>query len=1199
MAGKSMENDEDKLPEAVPEPVCIVSCQSGGSRHSEDAARSSTQDASTSTGVPNGSFSRSISPAPFQRAVSAARGSDEEGHVTIRTTSTRGVKQSMSPREGGASVKHTQRASGCSPRSSSSIAFSGADSNVGMSIQFATEGASSERVMSVEGSPLSRSSSMKSGSPGNNTAQTPQREDDEALDHAAPLVDLKNDLSADANIEEDQQTEKQPVVVEVVCEGPQLEPQPSAESKKTASTSSRLASPRYKKGIANRSVGKVGISTSRATSAVSPKIRAPEDTCSHGGAKAAVRSQESPFRATSGYPKTSAAAMGKPSTLQVEKPFASSCRHHDLGTSLSRSSRSNRGRSLSDRGPCASVDCTGERSAQRVRNCEHHCDCGLWPTVTGDKEADSEHQRSVSTPERVLERRVCRIHKGVTADIGEKRCSSGTRQREVNGKLARPRSGSSHQDHRRCRELSREEYHHSLSKSPVRRHGSGQLSVGTLDGGALVHECLMELKGYSREEDVDSQQPHHRRLSGEAFPHYECPCGSGIDAKASRGLCAHCVPLHRISYDDYTDNDVYATAAVTSRAQFRALSQRCRSRSSCGDEDTHYGDALGRSARSVASSVFSGDDVEGKDELLTAFHSNGRRRRKSGHRMDAFSSPLSRPHHARRKPDPSLCEQELLRHNHEGCQASEMRRGGSVHCCDDTSARGHRRRHCEWGPEYYSSVSRRGRSLDNHDCGCSRLSQDYQSPRVAASSARDSSLCSPCGSHDQQSLAPLAPSPVRRHRRRSTASGKQAAALRRASKSPASPVESASASEKELLDEVEWKRCALEKQIADQDARRERAMMRSPFERLYHLNNRRDRDERRNKVLQLNLLDRIHERIISGALKEDIARKEERLRKQEEMLTSPDGVFARLYQNTSPHRSSNVSTSAAERSNCKSAGEGHRSRPSTVNSTDVSSQGASTARSRMSKAESYELCNRLYETAAIVKDKKEKMRKKYVEERQRQQAEELLIARLAGQIQLERSRTRASSKRRPKTPAQLEDEARAELDKLREEDPQGYEKKVLRGRVLSPAERDLQAARLWKHGYISREKLEAQKKVLELKKCTFHPVINEFPVSAGAVGYAYTRDKGSSPNSEGSRSNGRGLSASTDRVQRHRRMDRFEQLYRKGMQAKARGETLRDERDRETRLRILRGRMASDHHFRRRVELDPSLAERFMKSLVV
>jgi hypothetical protein len=407
-------------------------------------------------------------------------------------------------------------------------------------------------------------------------------------------------------------------------------------------------------------------------------------------------------------------------------------------------------------------------------------------------------------------------------------------------------------------------------------------------------------------------------------------------------------------------------------------------------------------------------------------------------------------------------------------------------------------------------------------------------------------------------------------------------------------------SEEEILEVVEWKLDVLGQQIAEEDQDREQAMLRSPFERLYHLNNRRDRDERRKKVFQFNRLERIRDRIVSGSLEEDIARREERLRKQEEMLTSPNGVFLRLYQNTSGRRSKAIGQSIGEGGEndchgstplqCSSA----TASPNMTSVSRVSSRPSSATRRTLSREERLAMCDRLYGGALASKDQKESRMKEEAEERRQHEVEELLIARLVAQLQLRHSQVAPRDKKPPLTLAELEREAHRELEKMRQEDPKGYEVKLLRGRVLSAKEIGLASKRLWKQGYISKETLATRKAHDELRGCTFRPEVNEY--------VAFGRAKAQQQGGGKQRNDNEQSEGSSDEAASHRRRnetDRCKELYRKGMKAKVREAELRDEHDREARLKILRGRMASDHHFRRRVELDPSLAERFMKSLVV
>ncbi|KAG5464710.1 hypothetical protein LSCM4_00151 [Leishmania orientalis] len=707
----------------------------------------------------------------------------------------------------------------------------------------------------------------------------------------------------------------------------------------------------------------------------------------------------------------------------------------------------------------------------------------------------------------------------------------------------------------------------------------------------------------------DENRARSRRCRSNGAPlHHRWRVHAEREARPTPPLCADSVRSHRISfYDDDTDHDLYAASAVTRSEELRALPYRSRVRRSRGGEDDRYRSATGRSAGLAVSNSSSNGDVEYEDELRPYPTAHHVRRNNRHDREDAGLSPWAKERRTDSRRRSMAEEQEQSRYHYEGHQASELRGSEWMH----------RRRGCNLDfDDDYSRVLRRRDPLDGDDHSGRSRSRSCRTPRTLAPPAYVSPRRFHRGTYREDlngevqpgtvgcpSLVSPASSPVRGRRARRAASTKERTPLRRASRNRTSSVGSAPLSEKELLDEVEWKLDVLEQQIADEDVERERAMMRSPFERLYHLNNRRDRDERRKKVFQLNRLERIRDQLISGSLEEALARKEERLRKQQEMLTSPNGVFMRLYHSSSPRRSSADVVSTAEDSGDKSAREGNGSSRASVNATAdptaASGQSASMAVSRMSEAEWQALGKRLHERAAATKRKKEEMAKQRLEEREQRQAEELLIARLAWQIQLDRSRSRGSVTRRPQTPAQLEEEARAELKKLRKEDPTGYEKKVLQGRVLSEAERDMHAMRLSQQGYLSKMKLEARKRVLELKNCTFHPIINEFPGSAQVSTHDYTHSRDGHEHSGGGTDDEEHSKVGTHRARPHHEVNRFAILYRKGMQAKERGEALRDQRDREARLKILRSRMASDHHFRRRVELDPSLAERFMKSLVV
>ncbi|CAJ1037685.1 hypothetical protein, conserved [Leishmania shawi] len=1257
--------------------------QFAASEHVVHAAKGSAQAAFTPAETPVAPRSRTPTPVMAPPTASDARTNDEEDQMSIPTPSIRTIRLSTSPKAerspaAAESTARSRMAAGLSPTSMDSIPFSWSDSTkTGTSIEFAMDGASSEDTMSVQVSPRRCSPcAVENGASGDIDAQRLPGKHDDVGHHAAAVSDRRSESSLELCVGDDT-LEKKALTPSVMAAGDDEKGQKEGErlkaSKQTAPGSSKQAPSSTQREASRKRAGSAGKATRHGAYAVSSADPKAKSSYADIGAKAAMLSQVNSLLATRDQPKTSGASKRKGKTPRGEQRSTFSSRGHDLVDSALLSSHSSSEGSLRHRRSCGSVNSIGEESAECLPNRQGHSGRGSRVTPVRYNEEYDDDQQSVSTTERVREFNAPRSCRDVNVGSIVRGRSGGMFSGVANERSWRTPSAPWGAYHYRDQGLWGSRHCHSLSQSPVRRHGSRYMAVGGLDGAALVQECLIELQTYGRERSFDSKRPRrrrhsdevtqrrspikdvcdgererrlsqhgrasassrvspvgrnrrysedsdvlddehrmhsHRSLSDEASPRHRWRLRCDSEARRPPPLCADPARFHHISFSSsYTDNDAYATAAVTGAERSCSRSERRRSGRNRGDVKDQYGSAAGQRVRFAVASSLIGGDAEKKEELLESSHFNEGRRGNSRYREEAGRSPRSKARHTRSKSVQATGDGEHLRYDCEDRRGSRVRGGGWVDRCDGAGAYDNRR--CGSALDYGdadSDASRRHNSPDGDGCGGLGRSQRYRTPPVAASPTRKSPLRSRCGMYPldlavgvqpgrtrYKSLTSPVSSPVRGRQALSAASVKRTTPLQRASQSRVSSTTSAQLSEKELLAEVESKLGALEQQIADDDAEREHAMRRSPFERLYHLNNRRERDERRNKVFQLNLLERIRERILSGSLEEEIARKEERLRKQKEMLTSPDGVFVRLYQNASPCRSStNIAAAAAEDSGSKSAQDGNGGSRANVNTTGVSSRPASTTRSRMSKTESQALSNRLYASATATKQKKEDMAKRFLEERRHREVEELLIARLAGKIQLDRTRERASANRRLQTPAQLEEEARTQLKKLREEDPNGYEKKLLRGPVLSQEEWDMQAARLWKHGYVSKEKLEAQRKVLELKSCTFHPLIKTLPGSEAVAKRDHTHGSGSKGKNSDERSYG-----SADGAQDHCKADRCMELYHRGMQAKERGEALRDEHDREARLRILRSRMACDHHFRRRVELDPSLAERFIKSLVV
>ncbi|KPA80060.1 hypothetical protein ABB37_05074 [Leptomonas pyrrhocoris] len=772
-----------------------------------------------------------------------------------------------------------------------------------------------------------------------------------------------------------------------------------------------------------------------------------------------------------------------------------------------------------------------------------------------------------------------------------------------------------------------------------RRNSPRSSSRGHHDGETVQRRSAMQTTyqldypDWSRYRDESSEGDDDAflvRVGGVSSRH------AGSSRRSPPGSVRRSSPLasssfHRLSF--YDEDDALAAEAVSEPERFRAHSA-ARRHSRSGRRHDGYGsggeEAVPRrvgGSRSPSSSVHSVEEDDWYGRSGGGWHERQRAYGVARQRPRQRSGDYAPPHDASSHgSERNATHVGGVRHRYDpprprsASRASSERRRSSVGRAEDGRLYGSWRQLTEErdDPDYYFSDAPRkrqnGGSWRSRSRGGAFAPSPPRSPLWAhrSSFGRAALGVSPNLERLQPvqrggSSAVLSPLRGRRagsaRRPNDKSASHNTSALRTSHSRPAS-----ARSEEEILEEVEWKLDALGQQIVEEDKVRERAMMRSPFQRLYHLNNRRDRDERREKVFQLNRLERIRDRIVSGSLEEDIVRREERLRRQEEMLTNPNGVFLRLYQNTSGRRSqtgqSTVNASNSRHStphestmNAGAAAAAGAASPNATGVSKASNRPGSATRRTLSKAQRLAMCDRLYGGALAGVNRKEERMKQSVEERRQREVEELLIARLVAQLQLQHAQMHPREKKAPQTLAELEQEARGELDKMRREDPKGYEDKLLRGRVLTTKEQTLMSKRLWMHGYVSKEKLEARKERDELRGCTFQPEVNDYDAF-----YRVKTKRGDT--SDGEQSVGESeqqdvASDDTEHQARRKEVDRCKELYRKGMKAKAHEAELRDERDRETRLKILRGRMASDHHFRRRVELDPSLAERFLKSLVV
>ncbi|CAD2214249.1 smooth muscle caldesmon [Angomonas deanei] len=278
--------------------------------------------------------------------------------------------------------------------------------------------------------------------------------------------------------------------------------------------------------------------------------------------------------------------------------------------------------------------------------------------------------------------------------------------------------------------------------------------------------------------------------------------------------------------------------------------------------------------------------------------------------------------------------------------------------------------------EYYRptrrsrSADRTGRVDELNDSYYQAQAQRLRSPRSERRLSNHSSrVASPNAQHRSLSVEQRFRSPQH--------SGRQ------------TPSVASEVSETDLLDEVEWKLDALAQEIVVEDTILEERMRSSPFERLYHMNNRRDRDERRKKLVQYTSLEKIRQKLLDGSVEREIEEREHKKRQQEALLQDPSGVYLRLYNN------SYAASRAANRS-----GDGHVSpltsprRPSRRNS--ALSNGSANRRPTPKRSSSYikELSTRLYKGGAVLQNQQRERQEQTAAEREEQEIEDFLVARL-------------------------------------------------------------------------------------------------------------------------------------------------------------------------------------------------------------
>jgi hypothetical protein len=130
---------------------------------------------------------------------------------------------------------------------------------------------------------------------------------------------------------------------------------------------------------------------------------------------------------------------------------------------------------------------------------------------------------------------------------------------------------------------------------------------------------------------------------------------------------------------------------------------------------------------------------------------------------------------------------------------------------------------------------------------------------------------------------------------------------------------------------------------------------------------------------------------------------------------------------------------------------------------------------------------------------------------------------------------------------------------------------------LTAEQVDSLSERLYLHGRKKISDLEKEKEKKELQSCTFRPKINDTPC-----------ERKRSPSLPKTSATPAARSSSAKRC---------ESLYHHATSLQRRREELQQRAEAFACQQILESKMSSDHHFQRRVRMDPSLATAFLESL--
>nr|CCC93731.1 conserved hypothetical protein [Trypanosoma congolense IL3000] len=358
-----------------------------------------------------------------------------------------------------------------------------------------------------------------------------------------------------------------------------------------------------------------------------------------------------------------------------------------------------------------------------------------------------------------------------------------------------------------------------------------------------------------------------------------------------------------------------------------------------------------------------------------------------------------------------------------------------------------------------------------------------------------------------------------------------------------------------LLQKIDEELFMVREEMHYLDAEMEQAMLSDPYTRLYHMNNRRDRDERRSRLLRYLSLENAR----SQLLNEDDDAEEKRLQRQKETKRRRNEMFDRLYKQT-PTRCTSSQRSTSQKRRTPSSGF------------DES------------------IYNRLYSDGQRVREWRESFQREGLKKREKIRLEELLYSRAFRHLD-------THNRGRLLTPEEREQRTAVLCSKL-VDDPVKLEE-FLSSKKLGKEEEKVLIARL---GLTKEEKLKEMRRKaeeMELRKYPFKPQIGssgerdrtESMLSIGKPTLTWMKKKkGSEPPTPAS---------PPSKVNSSKRHSKCEKLFSISKNYEQRRNALRASSESRKKLELLKSKLKEDHHFRRRAELDPSLAQRYMDSLVV